>query len=187
MKSMTLYEISSEYMQALDALTDPEADIPLQAVLDTLEGIEGQLQEKAVNVAKFMRNLDVTVKAIKEAENQMAKRRKAIEKRVSGIQDYLKNNMEAAGITKIESPWFQLSIQKNPPAVEVENESLLPTGYVSVELTLPWEIYEQVCDRIGQHDIKVVKVDKVEIKNALKGGAVVPGAKLIQGTRLVIR
>ena len=44
-----------------------KADIPLEAALDTLEGIEGQLLEKAVNVAKFMQNLDVTAKAIKEA------------------------------------------------------------------------------------------------------------------------
>ncbi len=167
MGNLTLYDISSDYLQALDLFTDPEADIPLEAALDTLEGIEGQLQEKAVNVAKFMQNLDAAAKAIKEAEQQMAKRRKAIENRARWIKDYLKQNMEAAGITKIESPWFSLSIQKNPPSVEVLDESALPEDYKT--------------------EVVTVKIDKAAIKEALKEGEDVPGAVLKQGTRLAVR
>ena len=167
MGNLTLYDISSDYLQALDLFTDPEADIPLEAALDTLEGIEGQLQEKAVNVAKFMQNLDAAAKAIKEAEQQMAKRRKAIENRARWIKDYLKQNMEAAGITKIESPWFSLSIQKNPPSVEVLDESALPEDYKT--------------------EVVTVTIDKAAIKEALKEGEDVPGAVLKQGTRLAVR
>ena len=98
MSNLTLYDISKDYLQALDAFTDPDADIPLDAAIDTLEGIEGQLQDKAVNVAKFMQNLDATAKAIREAEQQMAKRRKAIENRAQWLRDYLKLNMEAAQV-----------------------------------------------------------------------------------------
>ena len=54
MNHLSLYEITHYYRNALEAFTDPEAEIPLEAALDTLEGIEGQLQEKAVNVAKFV-------------------------------------------------------------------------------------------------------------------------------------
>ena len=45
MHNLTLYDISQDYLQALDVFTDPEADIPLEAAMDTLEGLEGQLQE----------------------------------------------------------------------------------------------------------------------------------------------
>lgn len=162
-----LYEISQDYLQALDVLTDPDNDIPLAAITDTLEGIEGQLQEKATNVAKFMQNLESAARAIKEAEQQMARRRKAIEGRTQGLKDYLKHNMEASGITKIESPWFVLSIQKNPGAVEIADESLLPDDY--------------------KREVVSVKVDKVAIKDALKAGQSVPGAQLVQSTRLAIR
>jgi translation initiation factor 2B subunit (eIF-2B alpha/beta/delta family) len=167
MGNMTLYEISSDYLQALDLFTDPEADIPLEAALDTLEGIEGQLQEKAVNVAKFMQNLDAAAKAIKEAEQQMARRRKAIENRARWIRDYLKTNMEAAGITRIDSPWFSLAIQKNPPSVDVLDESALPDDFKT--------------------EVVTVKIDKAAIKEALKDGEDVPGAVLRQGTRLAVR
>lgn len=167
MNNLTLYEISHDYLQALDAFTDPEADIPLEAAMDTLEGIEGQLQEKAVNVAKFMQNLDATARAIKEAEQQMARRRKAIENRARWIKDYLKNNMEAAGITKIESSWFRLAIQKNPEAVEIIDEASLPDDFKT--------------------EVVTVKIDKAAIKQAICDGAEVPGAMLTQGTRLAIR
>ena len=167
MSNLTLYDISKDYLQALDAFTDPDADIPLDAAIDTLDGIEGQLQDKAVSVAKFMQNLDATAKAIREAEQQMAKRRKAIENRAQWLRDYLKLNMEAAGITKIESPWFRLAIQKNPDAVEITDEALVPD--------------------IFKTEVVTVKIDKPAIKQALRDGAVIPGATLSQSTRLAIR
>lgn len=167
MHNLTLYEISQDYLQALDIFTDPEADIPLEAAMDTLEGIEGQLQDKAVNVAKFLQNLDATAKSIKEAEQQMARRRKAMENRARWIKDYLKSNMEAAGITKIESPWFNLGIQKNPESVAISDETVIPEDYKTEVIT--------------------VKIDKTAIKQALKDGAEIPGATLRQGTRLAIR
>ncbi len=167
MHNLTLYEINQDYMQALDMFTDPEVDIPLEAAIDTLDGIEGQLQDKAVNVAKFIQNLDATAKAIKEAEQKMAKRRKAIENRAQWFKDYLKNNMQAAGITKIESPWFNLAIQKNPEAVEITNEELLPDDFKT--------------------EVVTTKIDKAAIKQVIKDGVSVPGAVLIQGTRLAIR
>lgn len=167
MNNLTLYEISHDYLQALDAFTDPDSDIPLDAALDTLEGIEGQLQEKAVNVAKFMQNLDATAKAIKEAEQQMARRRRAIENRAGWIKTYLKNNMEAAGITRIESPWFRLAIQKNPEAVEILDDAMVPDDFKT--------------------EVVTVKVDKAAIKQVLRDGVHVPGVMLVQGTRLAIR
>ena len=165
--SAALYEIKDEYLQVMDALTDPEADIPLEAVLDTLEGFENQLQEKAVNVAKFMQNMQATAQAIKEAEQKMAKRRQAIENRISGIREYLKRNMEQSGITKIESPWFILSIKNNPGAVAITNEQAIPDHYKA--------------------EVVTTKLDKQRIKDVLKSGEKVPGAVLVNGTRLDIR
>lgn len=163
----TLYEISGEYLSVLDALTDPENDIPADAISDTLDGIEGQLKDKAQNVAMYMRNLESVAASIKEAEQAMAARRKSIEKRTQWLNDYIKRSMESTGITKIESPWFVLSIVKNPPALEITSEEDLPEAY--------------------KHARIVIDIDKAAIKDALKSGDNVPGAALTQGTRLVIK
>lgn len=167
MGTLALYELSHSYLRALEAFTDPEAHIPVEVVTDTLEGIEGELQDKAVNVAKFMRNLESFAEAIKAAEEQMARRRKAIEARAKWIRDYLKGNMEACGITRIESPWFCLSIQRNPPAVEVFDPVAVPDEF--------------------KRPVVEIKIDKTAIKEAIERGEDVPGAMLTRGVRLVVR
>jgi len=167
MNNLSLYQISSNYLEAMDVLTDPEMDLPAEAITDTLEGLSGELEEKAINVTKFMRNMEATAKAIKEAESDMAKRRKALENRISWMKDYLKGSMEHTGITKIECPYFKLSIQKNPASVNITDEKAVPDKFK--EQVISW------------------KIDKTAIKNALKTGDTVTGAVLANGTRLAIR
>jgi acetylglutamate synthase len=167
MNKLSLYDLSANYLQALDFLTDPEIDLPAEAVNDTLEALSGELEEKAVNVAKFLRSMETTAQAIKEAEAAMAKRRKALENRVSWMKAYVKENMERTGITKIECPYFKIAIQKNPAAVTILDEAAIPTEFK--ESIISW------------------KIDKAAIKDTLKAGGTVPGAELASGTRLAIR
>ena len=167
MNNLSLYELAEDYRQALDTLTDPENDLPAAVIADTMEGLQGTLEDKAVNVAKFFKNLEATAVAIRDAEQRMSQRRKAIENRVASLKTYLKESMEACGITRIESPWFALSIAKNPAAVDVFDEAAVPAEY--------------------KEEIVTVKIDKTRIKRAIESGAEVPGAVLTRGTRLAIR
>ena len=125
-----LYELSADYRDALRELTDLDDE----AVVDTLDALKGELQVKAVNVAKYAENLKATAKAIKEAEARMKQRRTAIENRAKHLTSYLKNNMEAAKITRIETPEFVLSIQKNPPAVKIYDEKDVPAEFWKVKI-----------------------------------------------------
>lgn len=167
MNNLSLYDLSANYLQALDFLTDPALDLPIEAVNDTLDALSGELEDKAINVAKFLRNMETMAEAIKNAETDMAKRRKALESRVKWLKDYLKGNMEHTGISKIECPYFKLSIQNNPSAVNILNEDVIPEQFKEAVIT--W------------------KIDKTAIKDTLKKGEAVPGAELVNGTRLVIK
>jgi hypothetical protein len=160
-KNMKLYEIASEF-QALEELVDADDE----AVQDTLEGLKGELEYKSMNIGFFIGNIENTIAGIKEAEKNMAKRRKALENKAERIRTYLKDNMEACGILKIETPHFVLSVVNNPPKVEIQSEELVPDEYKSEET--------------------VIKLDKKKIKDALKNGGVL-GAELVQGTRLKIK
>ncbi len=167
--SLSLYQLSSHYIQALDFLTDPELNLPIEAVNDTLEGLTGELEDKAINVAKFIRNMETTANAIKKAEVEMAKRRKALETRVQWLESYLKSSMEATGITKIECPYFKLSIAKNPPALDLFDSQAVPGEYKHIET------------------VTTEHIDKAAIKAALSSGQTIDGARLVNGTRLVIK
>ena len=167
MNKLSLYDLSTNYLQALDFLTDPEMDLPVETINDTLEALGGELEDKAINVAKFLRNMEAMAEAIKNAEVDMAKRRKALENRVLWLKEYLKGSMEHTGIIKIECPYFKLSIQNNPPAVNIFDEDAIPVEFK--EQVITW------------------KIDKPAIKEAIKNGEAVPGAILTNGTRLVIK
>jgi len=165
---VSLYELAGEYHQAAIALSNMDLDD--QTIADTLEGLSGALEAKATNVAYFVRNLEATAEQIKLAEKQMADRRKAMENRAERIREYLKANMEVAGITQIECPHFKLSIKKNPPSVVIDAESQIPADYMTVPVAPPQA------------------PDKKLIAAALKDGFEVPGCHLETGkTRLDIR
>ena len=68
---MKLYEISSQYNQFLQAVEN--GDIPIEAVSDTLEAIEGEFEDKADNIACLIKNKEAEMLAIK-AEKDASKK-----------------------------------------------------------------------------------------------------------------
>jgi hypothetical protein len=161
-----LYELTTEYRTALAVLDN--SDLDPETIRDTLEGLQFPVEEKSKNVAMFVKNIEATARAIREAEGQMAQRRKRLEQKIDSITEYLKTNMEACGITKIDSPFLTLTIKRNPASVVVDNPDLIPAEFLR---TPP-----------------VVSVpDKKLIGDRLKSGDFVPGAHLQTGTRLEIK
>ena len=167
MTSTALYVLADEYLQAAQQLADLELDP--QTVADTLEGLSGDLEVKATNVAMFARNLEASAEAIKGAEAQMAARRKSIENRAASIRDYLKAQMERTGISEIASPYFKLAIRKNPPAVVIDAASQIPAEFMRQPETPP------------------PAPDKKAIGAAIKAGREVAGAHTEASTRLEIK
>lgn len=162
-----LYELAHEYRAA--AATLSELDLDPQTIADTLESLSGDLEQKATNVAMFCRNLEATAAQIKEAEQAMAARRKAIESRASHLRGYLLHSMQVTGLEKIACPYFALTIKKNPPAVLIEDEAQIPAEFMR------------------QPEPPPSTADKKAIGEALKAGREVPGAKLTAGVRLDIK
>ena len=161
-----LYELAASYRALADKLHD--LDLDDQTIADTLESESGDLIEKGTNVAKVFRNMEALADQIKQAEQQMASRRKALEKRAASLKQYLHANMEKAGISKIESPWFVVSIRKNPASVVIDAESEIPSDYMR-EIPASYS------------------PDKAAIKSAIQDGVIVPGCHLEQSTRLEIK
>lgn len=162
----SLYEISLAYRADAQRLAD--LDLPADVVTDTLDAMSGELEVKAQNVVFFARDLQATANAIKDAEEQMAKRRKAIENRAKHLLEYVHGCMETAQVQRIECPHFRLAIQAKPPSVDVYEPGLIPEQYMRAPEAPP------------------PAPDKTAIAQAIKAGEEVPGARLVHGTRLAI-
>jgi len=165
--NMSLYHIAQEHRALVDHLMNTQEDE--QAIADTLEAESYPLELKAQNVAYAIKNLEAMADAIKNAEKEMADRRKSIEKRAASLREYTKTCMEIAGVQKIECPHFALSIKKNPGSVEIFEPSLIPASFMR------------------QPEPPPPAADKKAIAEAIKAGQEVPGAMLAQGTRLDIK
>ena len=149
----------------------PVGDIERMALADTLDGIRGALEVKAVNVAAYAKHLEYQAQIIDIEMERLRRYRVTLERQADALRDYLHDQMVRAGITKIEAvegaPPFRLSIRKNPPRVVIDNEA-----------AIEWEY---------KRSITKVEIDRQMIKDALKAGRSVPGAHMEQSERVEIR
>lgn len=165
----SLYQIVAQY-RSLETL-DPSEDLPAEVIRDTLEALGGDLEVKATNVAKFVLNVEAMADAVEGASKQMKVRADRMRKRADSVREYLKVNMQAAGITQIEAIEFAIKLQKNPPAVVVDDEASIPDAF---KVTPP------------PPPPPSARPDKSAIAKAIKAGVTVAGCHLEQAERLVI-
>lgn len=166
-----LYNISSEYLKLAETLAD--GDFDLATIDDTIEasGLVDEFTDKAQGL-EFVARGALAHHAAIDAEiarlEALRARRDAV---AAGLRKYLLENMLRTGITKINCPLFAISIQHNPVAVEVFDPLSLPIEFM----------------RIPEPKPPAAAPDKAAIKKALQAGAEIPGAKLTQSLRLVIK
>jgi hypothetical protein len=166
----SLYEITQQYRE-LERL-DPSEDLPAEVIRDTLEALGGDLEVKATNVARIVLNIEAMADAVEAAAQAMKDRAARIRRRADSVREYLRTNMQGAGIKKIEAVEFTLALKKNPPTVIIDDAAQIPAVYmVTPEPPPPPE----------------PRPDKKAIADALKAGADVPGAHIEQHERLDIR
>lgn len=166
-----LYVLTNEYLALAEKLAD--GDFDAQTIADTIEasGITDELAIKAQGIEFVARGAEAHHPVIDAEIARLQALKASRDKVAAGLREYLKDNMERAGIDKIECPLFKLSIKKNPPSVEIIDQLSLPAEY--------W--------RTPEPKPPVAAPDKAAIKTALQTGKEVMGAKLTQGTRLEVK
>lgn len=162
-----LYEIAHTYRQAAEKLAD--LDLDAETIKDTLDSLSGELEVKASATAAVVCNMRSLAVSIKEAETQMAQRRKAIEARADNLAAYLLTNLQHAGIQSVETPYFAIKVKANPGHVEVYDEKMIPAEFLRQKPPPPPE------------------PDKTALKAALLKGIEVQGARFVKGNRLEIK
>lgn len=151
-----LYEIS-ESLRGL-ASVDAEDESMALAIRDTMEAVQGEFDEKAKAVASVILNMDSDAAAIQSEIDRLTARKKAIQNRQEGIRNYLRENMEACGISKITHPLFSITLAKGREIAVIDDPGALPDDLVYVTTE--------------------VRPEKAEILKLLKEGVEVPGAHI---------
>lgn len=118
--------------------------------------LEGAI-EKRDRLGDFIIRMDAEAETIRNEEKRLAERRRGFEKVSSIMRDAIHQQMRDWEIKKVEGKLFTFSVQANPASVEITDESLIPGDYLDYS----------------------PKVDRNKVKDALKEGHQVPGAKLV--------
>ena len=114
----TLYQLTTDYEALLTMAEDP--DIDKQAFLDTLEGIEGELEDKADNYAKVIRSLEADAAACDAEAKRLRAKKQTIENNVKRMKSALQYAMQTTGKVKFKTPLFSFGIRKNPASVVID-------------------------------------------------------------------
>lgn len=155
MSNLSLYEITNAFPTLMESEEITEEDKnKIKAELTML------LQQKSQNIIGYTKNIELTINAMKEEEKRIAENRKSLESKLDKFKQYVKENMERLGITKMETELGTLSIAKNPLSVEIENEDEIPAEF--------------------KQEIVTIKIDKTAIKNHFKEtGEVAAGVQIV--------
>jgi hypothetical protein len=160
---MNLYEITQEAQYLAVLLETEELTAELE---EALLINQDQLQAKAVNYAKVIANYQAESDAIDQEIKRLKAMKDSREKKIDWLKESVKKAMLVSGIEKVESPLFKLSVRRSE-AVEVDLVEALPNAFQNVK--------------------NVVTADKVAIKEAIKRGENVTGARLIENFNLQIK
>jgi hypothetical protein len=160
----TLFELSFKFRDLLEMAEHDQDDEPLQdAIMSTLESVEYEVKDKIVDCAKYIKNLQAQSDAIKQATDDMLKRKTAMDKRIENVKRYVLQNMQATQIKNVECEFFKVSVKNNPPSVQILDDSKIPAEFINTK--------------------QVISIDKTAIKQA--GGC--EGAIVVQNQSLMIK
>lgn len=164
MDNLNLYQITSAFpmLMAQEEMSDEEKN-KVEEELTVL------LQNKSQNIIGYFRNNELTITAIKEEEKRLAETRKNLEQRNENFKKYVKECMENAGFTKIETALGALTIAKSPISVEITNEDEVPSEF--------------------KQEIVTTKIDKKAIADNFKQTGEIPNGVIIntENTNLRIK
>ena len=133
---------------------------------DELDALNMERDEKIENILLWVKNLKADAKAIKDEEDALKARRKALESKAEHLTDYVAFGLAGE---KFSTPKVAVSWRKSE-AVELGPEFL------------PWALEKDAYLRY-----KDPEPDKAMLKTALKAGEQIPGAELVTRQSMTIK
>lgn len=158
MANLKLYEITNGFMKLLDdketeELTEEEKEQIGKQLVEAL-------QVKSANIIAYYQDQNTILNAIDEQIKRLQEYKKITKNKIDRYKEYVKSNMEALGIDKIQNELGTLSIAKSPISVEVVDPEKIPPEY--------------------KQEVTEVKILKDKIKNDFKAtGEIIDGVRII--------
>ena len=156
-----IYEINNlaRYLE-MDEL-DPET------LADTRESLISLLEAQSSEPELALRNLEQMELNCKDMSDYFKEKSVRFKEKKDNLKKLIKATMEHLGVREIETVTGSFSIRKNAPSLIIENEALIPKEFITI--------------------VQTEKVEKNEIKKALKEGKEINGVRLESSESLIVK
>lgn len=157
---MTLYEIDSQIKGIIDRLYDEmdESGEIGEVDFSALEDLKEERQKKLENIALYVKNLEAEAEAIKNEEENLAKRRKRLSNRADGLKYLLIKSISENGEKEFTTARCSAKVRESE-ATEIVDIKYIPKEFLKEKTE--------------------VTPDKTAIKKAIKSGVNIAGARIV--------
>lgn len=166
---MNLYEINERISGLLEGSVDEETG-ELLTDFSELDALLMERDEKRENIACWIVNMRSEADAIKAQEKVLYDRRKALEKKLDSVTEYLR---ETSHGEELRTARVSVTFRKNPQSVSITDENRF----------LDWAMAHG--DTFLRY--KAPDIDKTAVKKQLQAGGIIPGAELEQKITMVVK
>lgn len=118
----SVYELDQSLIKFFDLLD--EGEIPDEVLLDVWDNLEDDIKAKFENCCKWMANVKSTIDGIKEQKKRLSERQKALENQMDRVKKLMLSAQLKLGEKKLDCGTFTTTIQKNPPKLILDVDSV---------------------------------------------------------------
>lgn len=166
----SLYELTGDWLKLQDMLESEDFD--KETIKTTIECMEYEIEIKANNYGKLIKNLEInkksiegTKKAIQEEIKRLNNKEKAIENKIRFLKENLGNTMRIMKKNKIKTEFFTFYFTKTKKVNILDNEKALNSKYIRNN----------------------PEIDKIRLLKAMENGEIFDFADIKESESLVIR
>lgn len=168
MSNLNLIRYEMEEINNIVNFLDSENnELDRKTINDTKESVVCLLEEKSDQLELILKDLELKERKCKEISDFYAKKAKKASERKKALKTLILEAMQGLGTKRIETETGAFTIKNNTPSLIIDDKSLIPAKFVIM--------------------IQSEKIEKNEIKKAIKNGEEIAGVHLETTQSLLIK
>lgn len=158
----SLFKIGAELQEVEHSIESSGGEISEDTEF-ILETLSKELATKSDGIVEYYKSKEAILVMIDERIKEFTDLKKREQNKLNKFNEYIVTCMDLMKTTKIEGQYSKCSIRKPSEIVNITDDKLIPMEYIKSKVS--------------------TSIDKASIKEDLKKGKLIDGAKLTLGTR----
>ncbi|MBC3214273.1 siphovirus Gp157 family protein [Serratia fonticola] len=155
----------------LESLAADGEDLTPEMIADTLEGIEGMMEDKFDATMKVIRDFDAKAEACKKEAARLAERKKHWDRQSFALKKYLLECLQVSERKTFKTTFNTFTARKGSVSLKIDNVDLLPDEFV--------ESHTEVITTTKNDVLKKALQDLATRVEAIRAAGEVPAPELL--------